>query len=301
MSDNVLLVRPVAISAGSALVTYSNVAELTPTHDPDAWDPATAYVVGDQVGRATTHKVYQRRVDGTTATEPENDATNWAEVGVTNKWKPFDSSYQSQCSNDEEIVYQLTLAEFADTLTVLNCECATVRVQATDFDETKTMYTRTVEDWFDYFFEPFTYRADAAFLDLPMSTTDTITVTLSNPGGVAKVGEIKPGFSKAIGGARYGVRTGMVDYSRKVTDDWGNLTVTEGAYSKRMSLDVWVRNTLIDELHRLMYRYRATPIVLLGARDLYECLIAYGYIESFENAILYTNYSICSLEFRGLT
>lgn len=302
MSNNVLLIRPVAISAGSALVTSSSVGELTPTYDPAAWDPATAYVIGDQVGRSSNHKIYQRRVDGTTATAPEDDTTNWAEVGVTNKWKPFDDKYQTQAQAANSASWEITPGEFADSVIILNAECETARVQAADgYDETVQMYTRTVLDWFDYFYEPFSYRQDAAFLDVNLSTTDPITITLENTGGVVKVGEIKIGLAKDIGVTELGAATGFDDYSLKTEDEWGSLTLTEGPYAKEMSINVLVQNDFIDELHRLAYRYRATPIVLLGAGSLYECLMAYGYIESFRNVIKYDTASLCAIDFKALT
>ena len=300
--EKLAIVRPVAMTAGSSLVTSSNVAELHTTYDPLEWNALTAYIIGDRAARASLHKVYQRRVAGTTATAPESDTTNWVEVGVTNKWKAFDDSYQSQVSNADTIQYVFTPAEYVDTVTVLNAQCKTATLSdGLTYNETADMYGRTVMDWYDYYFEQFVFKSDFSFLNVPLSLTAVLTLTLDNTGGTAMVGEIKMGRAREIGGVRYGARTGIIDYSAKTEDEWGNLVITQKPYRKRMSVEMWVLNTFIDEMHRLFSSYRATPIVIIGAGNLYECLIAYGFIRSFENVIAYPTDSMCSAEFEGLS
>ena len=87
MSTPMYVIRPVTITA--SILTSSTVAEPAVGTDPDpaAWNGATTYAVGDLVHYATTHKIYQRRVAGTTATAPDQDPTNWLEVSATNRWK----------------------------------------------------------------------------------------------------------------------------------------------------------------------------------------------------------------------
>lgn len=295
------IVRPVAIAA--AQLTSSNVAELHGDYDADAWDGATNYAIGDLVARSTTHRTYQRRTAGVSAGTPESDPTNWADIGATNLYKPFDRVYQAQCQNDDSIVYTLTPGAFADCLVILNAQCATAQltVAGTDFDETASMYGRTVTGWYDFFYEPFTYRADYAFQNLPMLIGNVVTLTLTNAGGVAMVGEIVVGLSRAIGYVKWSPSTGIKDYSTKEEDQWGNLTVLEGAYSKRMTLNLEVANTFIDEMHRLFARYRATALVVIGVGNLYECLIAYGYLRSWENVIPGPIKSNTNFVFEGLT
>ena len=76
-----------------AMLTSSTVAET----DYTAWNAATAYTAGDFAIRttATTHAIYLRLISGTTATAPEDDATNWVRVSATNRWKMFDNLRRS--------------------------------------------------------------------------------------------------------------------------------------------------------------------------------------------------------------
>src|SRR2546423_233460 len=98
------IIRPTALAAGSAKITASNMTELDGTYDPVEWTSAPS-AIGAQRARASLHQIYQPRTAGALSTAPENDPTNWALVGVTNKWKPFDDSYQSQASRADSISY----------------------------------------------------------------------------------------------------------------------------------------------------------------------------------------------------
>lgn len=297
------LLRPVAIAA--AMLTSSTVAEPAVTTDPDpaAWAAATAYVAGDRAHRTTTHKIYQRVISGTTATIPESDTTNWVEVGPTNRWKMFDRANESQTTKADSIVVVLTPGVLADSLAFENLDADTVRVEiaGTSYDETVTLKTRVVTNWYEYFFEPFTYKTAVVFSGLPLLTTNVITITITKTGGTAKCGSCVLGLSKRIGGTQYGASAGIIDYSRKSTDAFGNTTVVERAYSKRINVSLWLPNAKVDEILRLLADYRATPVVWVGAGNLYGALIVYGYYRSFDIVIAYPNFSKCNLEIEGLT
>jgi hypothetical protein len=296
------LMRPVAVAA--AQITATNVAELHPTYDAAAWNAATVYAIGDLVARPATHRTYQRRTVGATPGAPESDPTNWADIGATNAYKAFDKVYQAQVQNADTIVYTLSFPEYVDSITALNCECAnaTVTVQDTDYAQTIFMYTRPdVDNLLDFFIEPWEFKSEVSFRDMPLLIGKQITITLDNTGGVAKVGEIVPSLARDIGGVKFGARTGIVDYSVKSVDQWGSITVAERPYSKRMTLDLEVDNTFIDAMQRLFAKYRAQPVVIVGNGNVYDCLIGYGYIKEFENVIEFATKSLCNLDFESLT
>lgn len=297
------LIRPVAIT--DARLTSSTVAEPALVIDPDPadWNAATAYVVGDRASRVTLHKIYQRVVDGTTATAPESDAVNWVEVGPTNRWRMFDASVESQTSGADSIVVVLTPGVFADQLALLNLDANSVRVQVagTSYDRTIELRTRVVHSWYDYYFEPFAFKTDVVFTGLPMRMGNVVTITISKTGGTAKVGACVLGLSKVIGRAEMGASAGILDYSSKSTDTFGNTTVVERAYSKRMNVSIWVEASKVDEIQRILADYRAAPLVWVGAGNLYGALIVYGFYKSFEIVINYRDYSNCSLEIEGMT
>lgn len=303
MSSDFSLIRPVAVT--DAVLTSSTVAEPAVTTDPDpaVWSAATAYTVGNRAYRAATHKIYERLIAGTTATAPEADTTNWIEVGPTNRWKMFDSANESQTTKADSIVVVLTPGVLADSLAFTNLNADTLRVQVagTSYDVTETLVTRVVTGWWDFFFEPFVQQRDVVFTGLPLLSTNVITITITKTGSTAKCGSCVLGLSKVIGGVEYGASIGIIDYSRKVTDAFGNTTVVERPYSKRMNVSLWIAASKVDEVQRLLADYRATPLVFVGAGNLYGALIVYGYYRSFDIVIAYPQNAKCNLEIEGLT
>ena len=297
------LIRPVTIT--DAMLTSSSVPEPATGDSPDpaAWAAATAYIVGDRVSRLTIHKIYQRAVAGTTATAPELDTTNWVEVGSTNRWRMFDQANESQTSKADSIIVTLTPGVLADTAAFLNLDGDTLRVKvaSTTYDQTITLRDRAVVDWYSYFFEPFMSKTEVVFSGLPLLTSNAITFTLAKTGGIAKMGVAILGLAKAFGGTEYGASVGIIDYSTKSTNAFGNTTVVRRAYSKRMNVDLFIESAKVDELQRVLADYRATPAVWIGAANMYGALIVYGYYRSFDIVIAYLSHSKCRLEIEGLT
>jgi hypothetical protein len=169
----------------------------------------------------------------------------------------------------------------------------------------ETLSTIPVIDWYTYFFEPIIraidiMKTDIAEIGAPPISTASVTIIVTYAAGTAKCGEIVMGLKFEIGAMRYNPSVGIIDYSIKATDDDGNMTITERAYSKRMSCDLMIKNTIIDEVLRQLTLYRAKPLVYVGSED-YSALIIYGFYKSFEIIIPYPNFSECSLELEGLT
>ena len=99
---------------------------------------------------------------------------------------------------------------------------------------------------------------------------------------------------------QYGASLGILDYSRKDTDDFGNYTLVERGFSRTGSYRVQIAAGLVDEFERLMSTYRATPILYIMT-DTYASTAVFGIYRSFNVEIAYLNYSLASLELEGLT
>ena len=301
--NDFFMLRSVAIT--DAILTSSTVAEpaVTTDADPAAWNAATAYTAGDRAHRTSTHKIYQRVISGTTATAPESDTTNWVEAGPTNKWKMFDQANESQTTKADSIVVVLTPGQLADSITFENVDADSIRVQVagTSYDETQELKSRVVSTWYEYFFKRFVYKTTALFTGLPLLLGNVITITITKTGSTVKVGSCVLGVAERIGITEAGASAGIIDYSRKSTDTFGNTTVVERAYSKRMNVRLLIDNVNVDEVQRLLAEYRATPVVWIGTGNLYGALIVYGYYRSFEIVIAYPNHSLVNIEIEGLT
>lgn len=303
MSDFVI-VRPVTVTP--AMLTSSSVAEpaVGANADPAEWNAVTNYATGALATRTATHRIYERLMPGgVDAAAPESDPTKWVEVQPTNRWRMFDKSVGSQSSMNDELVIVLTPGAVVDCVGLLNVEGSSVRVQVADseYDETKTLGRRDVDDWLEYFTEPFAVRRDVVFQGLPIRSSNVITITVSAPGSVAKIGECVLGHSRQLGGTRYGASVGILDFSVKSANELGYTELIERPYADTMNVDLLIDALRVDTVKQILSEYRAKPVLWIGAGDLYESLIVYGFMRQFEIVIAYAKHSLCSLEIEGLT
>ena len=302
MTDFVAI-KPVAVT--EARLFSSSIGELAVGADPDPpeWNGATTYNAPYRVTRLFSHKIYQRITAGATATPPESDPVNWVYVGFTNRWRMFDLANNTQSSAPEQIIVVLTPLAFADRLVVLNLDAqqASVTIENTDYNVVKGMDKRVVRNWFDYFFERIEDgRTEYVFEDMPLRLGNKITLKITRPGGIARVGTVIFGESKVLGTTKYGASAGILNYDKKNVDDFGNASIVPRAYSKRMNVSLTVLARDVDGVHRYLTLNRSIPLVFIGANNDYSALIIYGWARSFEIVIAYYTHSDCALTCEGL-
>lgn len=258
----------------------------------------------------TVNHIFISLVSSNTST-PGTDATKWQDLGVCNKCAMFDRQVSTQTTGTTTFSVTIAAApNFVDSIALLNLDGLTVRVTVTDagaspplFDQTYDLETSFVDDWYEYFFEPFVFRDQLVITGLPLYLNAQIKVTINGTGTVG-IGEFLYGILYTLGdyGTEQGATIGIIDYSRKDTDpDTGVVTFTERAYSKRMSATFLLDNTGLRNVQRLLADVRATPSVYIGSDDeTYEPLVVYGFYRDFSIDIAYPTRSLCRLEIEGL-
>lgn len=295
------IIRPVTIT--DALLTSSTVTEA----DYAAYNAATTYVLGDKIIVTTgDHHIYESLQAGNTGHTPSTSPTWWLKISATNRWKIFDAKIADQTSNTTSINYVLAPGSI-DSIALLNMDASSVTLTLTDptygevYDNTVELISTTnITDGYTYFFEPFLDRADLALFDIPPYSAASLAITITNTDGTAKCGEIVVGRQAEIGNTEYSPSISIIDYSRKEVDDFGNYTIVERNYSKKVTCDMFLSNAYVDEVIRQLSLYRAKPLVWVAAEE-FSSLIVYGYYRGFDLVIAYPTHSTCSLEIEGLT
>lgn len=287
----------------TALTSHS-VAET----DHPAWSAATAYAVGARVIRttSTTHRIYERLIAGTTATAPELDPVNWRDVGPTNRWAMFDSSVGTLTTATTSITATFSPG-LVDSLALLDVAGNDVTVTVRDGVGGTVVYTRAVDlnqgagvlDWFNYFFDDIVRATTVVLEDLPPYGTASVTVALTGVGTVA-IGSCIVGRVTDMGGSRFGMSLGIVDYSRKDTDEFGVTTVVERPFSRRLTVPIEVPTGAIDEIVRRLAIVRAKPVVWIGSAN-YGASVIYGFARDWSIDLQYPTVSECTLTVEGLT
>jgi len=294
------VVKPTAITAAMLVST-------TATETYTAWNAATAYVVDDIVLRTATERLYQRLVDGTTATAPESDTTNWLDIAPSNKWAMFDGEISTATTRTTSLTVVLKPG-YVNSLGLFGLVGSSIAVTVRDALAGNIVYTHSqtldgiiIADWYQYFFEPSVQLAELVLTDLPPYGDAHITVVLTGTGTV-ECGICLVGTFYTLGDTQYGASVGIIDYSRKETDAFGITTFVQRAYSKRMSAKLMLGNGQMNKVQRVLADLRATPCAWIGADDVtYAPLVVYGFYKDFSIEVAYPTMSYCSLEVEGLT
>lgn len=255
---------------------------------------------GSQSG---THTLYSNPNVGKALT----NTTFWLDTGPTNKWAMFDAVNGTVTTGVPTIAVTLDPTTRIDSLALLSMDATSVVVTMTDatdglvYDETFDLIsTNGIDEWWSYFFEEVVRATDLVITDLPPYVSPTITVTVSNGASNATVGTLITGLSRTLGGTLYGGGPGILDYSRKDTDVFGNYTLVERGFSRTGSYNIRIARAVVDEFVRLLSLYRATPVLYVMTDD-YGSTAVFGFYRSFSVSIDYYDYSLGSLELEGLT
>lgn len=271
------------------------------------WNAGTAYVVDALVERTTTHRRYKRKVAGITATVPESDTTNWADIGPSNRWAMFDRKVGTITTTTSSLTAVFRPGSISG-ISLLELVGRQAVVTMKDAPAGTTVYSRTISldgtiigSIFDWFFTDYTQLTDFVLVDLPAQFTNceltvAITATTTVSCGVCAVGQVVD-----LGSTQYGVTVGIVDFSVKTVDTFGNIDVTQRSYSKRNSLKSITPKSDFNRIFRTLASLRATPCVYIGTEvSGYEPMIVYGFYKEFSIDVSYPQHHLCNLEIEGL-
>lgn len=297
------IIRPVTI--GDSNLTSSTVAEA----DYADWSGGTTYAAGANSMRA--HRRWRSLQAANAGHDPLDDDQDapvwWVDMGPTNRYAMFDDSVGTLTTDDEEI--QVVIAPGGvDAITLLDTDAETAEVEMTVdgnvvFNELQTTQVggQAITDWYLYFTALIGKRSTLLFTDLPIYSDGVITITARSTGAgtPVSIGTMAVGRQLEVGTVASGVPAGINDFSKKITDAFGNTKFVERSYAKRMRPQLKVPATMVDLVFKTFAELRATPIVWIASRR-FDCLVVYGAWKSFEFDIQYGDVSYCSLEIEGL-
>jgi hypothetical protein len=325
------LLRPISIT--DDILVASDV----PEDDYAVYSAATTYADGDKVLVASNHKIYESIADANTGNDPVTDTALdvplwWLDLGYDNRWKMFDGLVSTSTVKQTSMEINLQVPFYVDSIALLNISAEKVTVKVALLDVTEPFYTATEgqfktvdgEDFYVqippiYFnvipldlvqsvnsFEVGTQKRDIVLTGLTdlyngeeSNLAILITLETSVAGADVECGMCVLGIAESLGVMEWAPTVGIIDYSQKTTDVFGNPTILERKYSKRMAAQLWVENGDVDALVRRLAQYRATPVVWSGS-DQFDSTIIYGWYRNFDVVIESPAGSRCSLEIEGL-
>ena len=294
------VIKPVTFDAATHLVSSTAVETAA------AWASGTTYSKDAVVDFGTFYWI--SLVNSNTGNQPDTSPTQWALVGPDNTHAMFDGQVSTATTSSSPLTVVLDTG-LCNSLALLGLVGSQVVVTIKDGTGGPTIYSRTVSldgtfiyDWYQYFFEPNVQIGEVVLTDLPPYPNAELTVTLTGSGTI-EIGQLIWGTQYDLGDAEYGASLGIIDYSRKETDEFGVTTFVRRDFSKRLSARVLLQNTQINRVQRVLSDLRAEPAVWITAPDVPDLapLTVYGFFRDFQIEVPYPRESLCSLEIEGLT
>lgn len=284
----------------------------TDATDPNpTWNSGTTYALGAIVSYNT--KLYESLQASNTNHQPDLTASStwWLEIGSDNRYAMFDLQVGQRTTRTTSLTVVVAPGQIISSVALIDISALTAKLTIRDglsgpiiYEEIKGVTGALVTDWYEYFFsDPLVQISQVVFQNIPPYLNAHITLEIvGNTGDTVSLGEMVFGTLSTIGGTQYGLSAGIIDYSVKETDEFGNTLFVERPFSKRLNAQVFLANSQVGRVQRLLYSLRAKPCVWIATDDptLQEPAIIFGFYRDFSTEISYPSHSICSLEIEGL-
>lgn len=295
------VIAPVTISDSNFV--SSTIAET----DYAAWASGTTYAAGDRVILTSTHKIYQSLQAANTNHNPATATDWWLEVGPTNRWSCFDNALGSACSATTSFTVVIKPGDI-NAVALLGLVGETVTVTYKTATGGTVIYSQTidldgtpVDSFYDWFFASWAQKDMVILTDLPSSWTEgELTITVAGTGTV-QLGVLAAGTVIDLGDTMSGAGAGIVDYSRKETDQFGRTTFVQRKYARLIDCKLVFENDRLGEIYTALSELRTTPAVWMPSdATKFESLTVFGIYKNFSIDVAYANVSYCTLTLEGL-
>lgn len=274
------------------------------------WSSGTTYSTGQVV--TYSGKRWESLQNTNLNKQPDTNPTWWLDLGADNKHSMFDLVIGTSTTALETLTVVIKPGEIFDSIALINLNASIVKITVRDgisgpivYEKTAGLSGTNVQDWYQYFFyDPLFKRTQVIFNNIPPYINAHITLELeAGDGEYVSLAQIVYGGLSVIGMTQYGANAGIVDYSIKNTDEFGNVSFVKRAYSKRVSAQVIVENSQLNRVQNYLYSIRATPAVWVvsDVPTFEEALVVYGWYRDFSTDIAYPTFSMMSIEIEGLT
>lgn len=291
-------------------INDSNFVSSTVTEDDyDEWsDASVSYTTGDRVIVIADHKVYQAKTDHTSDSgngpDPNGNTDQWLVVGATNRWKMFDDVGNTSTIGGSTLTFVVT-GDFVNSMGFLGLSASTVRIQASYdssdyYDETFTMEDYAiVTDWYEYFTVQPELQSQLIVFDIPSINGSTYTITLTGVSSTA-LGTFVMGSARPFGFTEYTPKVGIISYTEKTEDEFGNVSVVRRPNRRTMDVSVVVERDAFDLVNRALVSLDGVLALWVADGNDTEALTLYGYFRDFEQDLAYPTITYATLQIESI-
>ena len=315
------------------LVSTSGILFNEFTEDTLEFDPLFTYIIG---GRCKyENKIWQSTVEDNLGNLPSDVSVSWSKVQTVNNFALLDleensNSIAIQGTEGTHFVYiakpdspTYTPASLPRTVNAFFTDACAVEIQSKvsevsiSVSTSAGVFSKTVVTK-DYssanlvsglykeiekcLSKYVTFRVYNVTVSLRLHNGMDSTGEMLDPLSTVKIGEIVFGNSLNFGGTAYGMRSGIIDYSRKETNDFGVTSFIKRSFSKTVNCSVYVKNEDYNRVVRTFQELMSKPTVWIAteSQDYVNGSIIYGTYKDFTVVISYPSYSMLETEIQGL-
>lgn len=300
---------PTGITAGTIYYVLNAAAgtfqlAMTPGGAPIT---TTGSQSGTHTATCQVHRVFQSLVASNTGNYPTLAASSdkWLDIGPTNRWAMFDLLRNTATTVASPLTVVLAPGRRVDAIGLVGLVADEVTVSVSVlgspvYSVTKSLRTRVVLNWRDYFFAPFTSASSLALFDLPPYTNGVITVTITRTSGPVSCGGLVLGTAVYLGATQYDAVDDALNFSRIERDDFGNSSLTPRRTVPKTNQTVWCDKANVNRARDLRDSLNAVPALWSGLDDptdgYFEAVLILGIYKQFSISLAHPEHAIISLE-----
>jgi len=300
--------KPLVITDPLTIGPDQLLATDVPDGDYPDWDSNTNYGLAERVVRGIT--IYESAQSPNMGNDPATSSEAWwLKVGPINRWRAFEPNHTTATAKPGGFFFELRPGYAISAIHVTDMvDCATLRITLTDpiagvvWDTGVIAVGRviTLASWWQWCFGKRIAVTQKHWYGIPTWPQAVLRIEVTG-GNNCAIGTVMVGQTVEFGlGVRSGLRLSIDDFSRKERDQWGEVTLREGAYIQRVPLQLTLANSELDALHDFLSRNRAR-ILFWQASDRWNSTGLIGFYRSWEIQISYAMYSDVSIEIEGMT
>jgi len=302
----VKLLKPIPYDEAAMLVSTTAV-ETVPT-----WASGTSYSVDDEA--LQDDAIWVNLIAGSGKdpsiwnTDNQKDAADqhWRYKQPDNRSAMFVGGTTTSTEAATPLTVVFEPGSYANAVLVKGLFGATVSLVVEDTATSTVVYDSgavsldetLITNWYEYFFEDTVIKDYIVFEGIPPYSTSRMTLTISAGSGNVSCAVCSFGNLYDIGEAKYGASVGIMDFSKKVTDDFGNTRIESGKFADTMEATLTMDRGMFSKVKRLLSDLRATPCGWILSES--DSAVFYGWATDFSLSIEYPTYIECRLEVEGL-
>jgi len=253
---------------------------------------------------------YKSVIDGNKGLNPSSNRESWLKIGVSNKHACIDLKSGTNTICDEttktggvtpyDLILEFNTSRY-DTIALGNVRGTDIIIEVFESSDLATpvqtisqkIETRyTVKSWWDYFYSPLIpdlveFERDFFYRIKPVVGKVKVTIT-EGYGAYSSISYLNSGKSEYVADTLFDVGMGIIDYSKKETDEYGDTELKRRVSRDTMDVNIQFNSERVNYVKRLIKKNLGKVVLFIIDESIdsaYEHLLLQGYIEDYTTVL----------------